>query len=733
MSKVGTLRKESDGYILELNNTSIEPIPVTKTYTDTHVYIVNQSKNINTLIINNNSSNLQYLVDMVTEWVTLPTFKEQQRIEFKYGITLKGNNTSLDGCRIRTSNDSTLNGNIMALLYGDDFEDKTLFPEGSKNTFKYLFLGYDKLISISKLQLPATTLVPHCYHHMFTGCSSLKSITKLPADNLTNYCYHGMFMDCDGINKATLSAEYLAPYAYSNMFLGSNNLSDVTVTYNENVDETNYKGWLKGVTTNGKFTYNHTEEVEEKLIRSNYHVPGSWNIKYRDPNAINYFYIEDVSGEENTVCISNRVGLISEIGWGDIIDESLRPYMPINLEYSYDKITWESVIFPKLTSDESSWYAQVPLPKDGIVYFRNLDTYCNPALQIISELGITPEDDDYFEAVDYFRYLFGYSINIINDGNIGGDIRTLSNGMDIENTPNNDIYSGLFVPIWGYDNLLFENKIISAENLQLPATTLTDFCYSFMFNGCTSLTTAPSILPATTLASECYFEMFYGCTSLTTAPELPATTLASGCYFEMFYDCTSLTTAPELPATTLANSCYSNMFNGCSSLTTAPELPATTLANYCYCKMFNACASLTTAPALPATILASDCYYGMFDNCISLTEAPELPATELAPWCYRSMFYGCTSLTTAPELPATELVEGCYFTMFNSCENLNYINAKFTNYTYNDKGSTKPPLYNWVKGVSNTGTFVMDSNATYNPDDIRGASGIPSGWTVITK
>lgn len=35
MSKVGTLRKESDGYILELNNTSIEPIPVTKTYTDT--------------------------------------------------------------------------------------------------------------------------------------------------------------------------------------------------------------------------------------------------------------------------------------------------------------------------------------------------------------------------------------------------------------------------------------------------------------------------------------------------------------------------------------------------------------------------------------------------------------------------------------------------------------------------------------------------------------------------
>jgi hypothetical protein len=60
--------------------------------------------------------------------------------------------------------------------------------------------------------------------------------------------------------------------------------------------------------------------------------------------------------------------------------------------------------------------------------------------------------------------------------------------------------------------------------------------------------------------------MFDGCTSLTTAPELPATTLADYCYEYMFYGCTSLTTAPELPATTLNESCYENMFQGCTSL-----------------------------------------------------------------------------------------------------------------------------------------------------------------------
>ena len=118
--------------------------------------------------------------------------------------------------------------------------------------------------------------------------------------------------------------------------------------------------------------------------------------------------------------------------------------------------------------------------------------------------------------------------------------------------------------------------------------TMADRCYRSMFNGCTSLTTAPA-LPATTLTDYCYRDMFYGCTSLTTAPELPATTLAESCYNSMFYNCTALTTAPELPATTLTRGCYIYMFGDCTSLTTAPELPATTLAGNCYNGMFSDC------------------------------------------------------------------------------------------------------------------------------------------------
>jgi hypothetical protein len=120
--------------------------------------------------------------------------------------------------------------------------------------------------------------------------------------------------------------------------------------------------------------------------------------------------------------------------------------------------------------------------------------------------------------------------------------------------------------------------VVNAENLILPATTLPEYCYLNMFNGCTSLTTAPA-LPATTLAEYCYSNMFSGCTSLTSAPELPATTLANSCYEYMFYGCTSLTTVPELPALTLVNSCYDYMFKGCSSLNYIKALFTTTPAS----------------------------------------------------------------------------------------------------------------------------------------------------------
>ena len=189
------------------------------------------------------------------------------------------------------------------------------------------------------------------------------------------------------------------------------------------------------------------------------------------------------------------------------------------------------------------------------------------------------------------------------------------------------------------ENLLDYNKVLAGEH-----PTMNYGCFRSLFQGQTTLVSAPELL-ATTVIEYCYTDMFYGCSSLITPPSiLPATTLTNYCYQQMFYNCTSLTTVPELPATTLADYCYSNMFYGCTSLTTPPELPATTLANYCYYSMFYNCTSLTTVPNLPATTLAYYCYANMFYNCRSLTSIPKLRATKLYDHCYYSMFFACVKI-----------------------------------------------------------------------------------------
>ena len=211
---------------------------------------------------------------------------------------------------------------------------------------------------------------------------------------------------------------------------------------------------------------------------------------------------------------------------------------------------------------------------------------------------------------------------------------------------------------------------------ELPATTLIEKCYREMFYGCADLTTAPTVLPATKLKVDCYDEMFSGCTSLETAPKLAATTLAIYCYFSMFENCTSLKNIPAdmLPATTLQGSCYYSMFKGCTSLTATPALPATELAKSCYANMFEGCSSLTTVPVLPSTTMEEYCYDCMFIRCTSLTTIPTgmLPATVLAMDCYCCMFKGCSSLNSVPSdlLPATTLAKGCYNSMFEGCTSL---------------------------------------------------------------
>lgn len=76
-------------------------------------------------------------------------------------------------------------GNIMSLLYGDDFEDKTSIPIAA--CFYGLFIGCSGLTTAP--ELPATTLADRCYYFMFAICTSLTTAPELPATTLSERCY----------------------------------------------------------------------------------------------------------------------------------------------------------------------------------------------------------------------------------------------------------------------------------------------------------------------------------------------------------------------------------------------------------------------------------------------------------------------------------------------------------------------------------------------------------------
>ena len=154
-----------------------------------------------------------------------------------------------------------------------------------------------------------------------------------------------------------------------------------------------------------------------------------------------------------------------------------------------------------------------------------------------------------------------------------GDIITFARAGDKVYFKNSTTVTQLAASENNYNNFVMTGKIAASGNIMSLLSpdfdgelTMGAYCFSYLFQNCSSLTTAPE-LPATTLANSCYAGIFYGCTSLTQAPSiLPAERVEIQSYAQMFLNCSSLTTAPEMLATSFNGQSFLSMFYGCSSL-----------------------------------------------------------------------------------------------------------------------------------------------------------------------
>lgn len=218
--------------------------------------------------------------------------------------------------RINCTKSFKVYGNVMSLLYGDDFVNNSEFASGSTHNLAGLFYQNTYLVDASNLILPALYARENCYNGMFRGCTSLTSGPKiLPATLLNSSAYSSMFEGCINLlespeicattlngdqnmqkmfcmnrsNKITtpkmtkgpvLKVSELIATCYKEMFKGNGNLTEVTCLATQQSDggvvgtSNSTQDWLKNCSETG-IIYIHPDSVWSSGTSTG--VPSGWH------------------------------------------------------------------------------------------------------------------------------------------------------------------------------------------------------------------------------------------------------------------------------------------------------------------------------------------------------------------------------------------------------------------------------------------------------------------------
>ena len=201
-------------------------------------------------------------------------------------------------------------GNIMSLLFGDNFISNSEFASGTSFNFCGLFYGITTLIDTSNLILPALTCTESCYNGMFRGCTNLTTAPQLPALYSEHDCYSSMFEGCINLevapeinltdmsltcckrmfcmnrnNKITTPKMTKSPIlrvatpaanCYDEMFKGNGNINEVTcLITTSNISCTG--NWLTNA-GNGSGTFRKSPLKSDWTLNSTSSVPTGWTV-----------------------------------------------------------------------------------------------------------------------------------------------------------------------------------------------------------------------------------------------------------------------------------------------------------------------------------------------------------------------------------------------------------------------------------------------------------------------
>lgn len=196
-----------------------------------------------------------------------------------------------------------VSGNILSLIYENNFQSQTTFNSSEQFIFGYLFKNNTKLVNANFLHLTPTMLKSFCYCGMFYNCTSLESAPifhaasnagsccasmfyncssltippELPAKTLASLCYDTMFYGCTSLTTAPeLPATTLVNYCYVNMFYGCTNISYIKALFITEPSKTYTSNWVGGVSASGTFVKNSAATWNVTGVNG---VPTGWTIQ----------------------------------------------------------------------------------------------------------------------------------------------------------------------------------------------------------------------------------------------------------------------------------------------------------------------------------------------------------------------------------------------------------------------------------------------------------------------
>lgn len=129
---------------------------------------------------------------------TNTSYGHDSKLHVSFGVAK--NDTTYQTLSQLTTTSFNVYGNIMSLLYGDNFSDARSLPSGATGfTFCSLFKN-SSIVDASGLILPATGLSPSCYRAMFSKADRLTKSPLFPAENnLASLCYNYLFEKCTAL------------------------------------------------------------------------------------------------------------------------------------------------------------------------------------------------------------------------------------------------------------------------------------------------------------------------------------------------------------------------------------------------------------------------------------------------------------------------------------------------------------------------------------------------------